>query len=286
MVKLVDSDMPGFLVGTGNQLYINRPKRIAVVANVDEGTVDCLEPRLKPLLMLSRTEHAFIDNIVRVVEETWDSEMNADAAWDDSVEYQGSDAWIRSQFQEYTLALLSTVVKIPGLQSNPDNRLEMGPDELNLDGCGDFNKSWVKTWMRTTNYQKWLMRCNFDSAQQKEYKLSAVAPRNMSSFLRSMGTGLKTAVMEKVQETNSLDLEMLGNNLFKQAQQVGEELFSNRPATQEEINTMLLDEVGDIGLARTRRIASLVQDGGAQLNCRDNRQWTPLMRAAFFNQVN
>ena len=149
--------MPGFVAGTGNQLYINRPKRIAVVTNVDEGTLEALEPRLKPLMMLSRTEHAFIDNVVRTVEENWTTEdMNTDSAWDDSVQYEGSDAWIRAQFQEYTLAMLSTVVAIPGL--TPDTRGEGSEEELNLETCGDFNKSWVRTWMRTTNYQKWLMR--------------------------------------------------------------------------------------------------------------------------------
>uniref|UniRef100_A0A6B2L1L5 UDENN domain-containing protein n=1 Tax=Arcella intermedia TaxID=1963864 RepID=A0A6B2L1L5_9EUKA len=120
---------PSFIIGSSNRLFVEGSLAADVI--VTEGTVKFNDPKLEKLFKLHQRDRMFIDRIISTVKT--EDELHE--------KFEGSDLWIRSLFNQYTLSLLSVVVK-----SNFESDLE--PLEV-------FNESWIEEWKKTKNYSVW-----------------------------------------------------------------------------------------------------------------------------------
>lgn len=122
---------------------------------------------------MSGADRKWIENLVTTITESWD---NADKSRPRTMSFVGSEDYIRAQFEEYILALLSSVKYDNFLQKNAtqDNVLpDIGPaphfpsslffvGELRLtyvvEGVPvrDFGAVWVEQWRYTSNYAIWM----------------------------------------------------------------------------------------------------------------------------------
>ncbi|GBM20418.1 Late secretory pathway protein AVL9 [Araneus ventricosus] len=103
-----------------------------LLAWVDDGKIEIIDPDLKKQLNLTTEDLRFADHIVRhVMEDRQDVFL-------DGTGWEGGDEWLRSQFKIYLLSLMRTS-EIEG------NGKELEP----------FNPSFVNAWKQTHNYKMW-----------------------------------------------------------------------------------------------------------------------------------
>lgn len=124
---LSDPSVNGFVIGTSNILFRQKRQLMDVFIDIEQTTIEAHDPELRRQISLSTEDLRFIDFILR----------NVQFPKEDA---EGSEQWIRKQFQGYMLALLRTAVLAP-------------------DGSKDiehFNSQFMNTWKQTDSYSSWL----------------------------------------------------------------------------------------------------------------------------------
>ncbi|KAJ8096846.1 transport protein Avl9-domain-containing protein [Lipomyces tetrasporus] len=162
-----------YLIGSTNSLLLSQKHKFAdIIVNVDDNTVEILDPNLEGPLHLTSYDRKWIDSIFHAVNETWPDE---DAGRFDSVSFDGSEDYIRWQFEEYLMALLASV-KYDGFLTKYGG--PPPPEALlpQIDGnpAVDFNLDFVEKWKSTNNYRI------FQQFTDEEL-FDVVEPRHLSS---------------------------------------------------------------------------------------------------------
>lgn len=100
---------------------------------------------LKSALGLSAADRRWIDFLTQTVNDTWD---DSDPSRPKTMGFLGSEEFIRLQFEEYLLALLSSIkyhlyLQTPNAKPMP-----------NIDGdpTSDYNTEWIHAWQQTSNF--------------------------------------------------------------------------------------------------------------------------------------
>lgn len=127
---LEDINVRGFVVGATNILFKQRKHLTDVVVEINDGRIVFHDFELKKQLNLTTTDLRFADFLVKIV-------TDGKSLFLDGTEWEGGDEWVRAQFKEYILALLSSVHK---------------GDEKCQD---DFNPCFIQAWKTTHNYRLW-----------------------------------------------------------------------------------------------------------------------------------
>lgn len=127
MDLLTDPSVVGYFIGTSNILFQQKKNLADVLIDVDTMQIDILDPDLRRHIQLTTEDLRFFDFILRHVQ------FPKEGA-------EGSDRWIREQFQGYVLALLKTTVHCVA-----------GSKEVDT-----FNGSFVNQFKRTNCYVDWL----------------------------------------------------------------------------------------------------------------------------------
>ncbi len=112
---LESKDTKSFLVGANNSIFLTQKSLdIDVIANVDTGNIDIINPDLAPLLSLTIPDKKFMHDLF-INSKKREDEMDTDSHAED-VEYegiyffkQGSDDYIRASFEHYFTSLLVSV---------------------------------------------------------------------------------------------------------------------------------------------------------------------------------
>ncbi|KAK9247868.1 transport protein Avl9-domain-containing protein [Lipomyces tetrasporus] len=164
-----------YLIGSTNSLLLSQKHKFAdIIVNVDDNTVEILNPNLEGPLHLTSYDRKWIDSIFHAVNETWPDEAE-DAGRFDSVSFDGSEDYIRWQFEEYLMALLASV-KYDGFLTKYGG--PPPPEALlpQIDGnpAVDFNLDFVEKWKSTNNYRI------FQQFTDEEL-FDVVEPRHLSS---------------------------------------------------------------------------------------------------------
>lgn len=139
MDLLTDSSVNGFIIGTSNILFRQKRQIMDVLIDVEQATIETQDQELRRQLSLTTEDLRFVDFIVK----------NVQIPKEDG---EGSEQWIRQQFQGYMLAILRAAV-------------------LAMDGTKEmdhFNAQFLNAWKRTNGYQSWLSTTkatNFDFEQ-------------------------------------------------------------------------------------------------------------------------
>jgi hypothetical protein len=92
-----------------------------------------------------------MDFLTQSVNDTWDE---ANPGRPKTMGYVGSEEFIRLQFEEYLLSLISSVKCHNYLIHNAHNPRAMLP-EVEGDPALDFGHDWIEAWSRSENYRIW-----------------------------------------------------------------------------------------------------------------------------------
>ncbi|KAH8304715.1 hypothetical protein KR044_005895 [Drosophila immigrans] len=133
MDLLSDPMVLSYIIGTSNVLFQQKRQLADVLVDIEAANLDAHDPELRRQLVLSTEDLRYMDYILKHVQTP-----KEDA--------EGSEYWIREQFQGYILALLRTAV---------------APDVKDND---HFNAQFMNAFKRTQCYQEW-----FDVRPEPEF---------------------------------------------------------------------------------------------------------------------
>ncbi|KAF1809447.1 hypothetical protein P152DRAFT_484557 [Eremomyces bilateralis CBS 781.70] len=147
---LADHGTTSYIVGSTNSLLLQQRDRYSdVLINLDENTIDISSPSLRSALALSTPDRRWVDFITQTVNDTWD---DANPGRPNTMGYAGSEEFIRLQFEEYLLALLSAVKYRLYTEKNKDDPKAL-LNEYEGDPAQEFSNEFIKGWMETDNYR-------------------------------------------------------------------------------------------------------------------------------------
>ncbi|KAK7748807.1 hypothetical protein SLS53_000831 [Cytospora paraplurivora] len=168
---LADHETKSYIVGSTNSLLLQQRDRYSdILINLDEDFINITSPSLKQAIQLSTPDRRWIDFITQTVYETWD---DADPSRPKTMGFMGSEEFIRLQFEDYIVAMLSSVKYHNFLIKHKDNPKMLLP-HVEGDPAVDFNLEWVEAWMKTENYRIW--NSNTDG-----HLFDIVEPRHISA---------------------------------------------------------------------------------------------------------
>jgi hypothetical protein len=149
---LADYGTKSYIVGSTNSVLLQQKDRYSdILINLDEVTINITSTSLRQALALSPADRRWIDWITQCVNETWDENNPSRTK---TMRYQGSEEFIRLQFEEYLVSLISSVKchnYITLNSANPRVRLP----QVDGDPATDFSLDWIEAWSRSENYRIW-----------------------------------------------------------------------------------------------------------------------------------
>ncbi|KAM0798149.1 transport protein Avl9-domain-containing protein [Usnea florida] len=141
---LADYGTKSYMVGSTNSLLLQQKDRYSdILVNLDESTINITSSSLRTALVLSAADRRWIDFLSATVHDTWDENNPSRPK---TMGYMGSEEFIRLQFEEYILALLSSVKYHLYLSRSPPLPTIEG------DPTGDFNPDFIHNWRQTSNF--------------------------------------------------------------------------------------------------------------------------------------
>lgn len=153
---LADDGTKSYVVGSTNSLLLQQKDRYSdILINLDEDSIVINSPSLRSALVLSAADRRWIDLLTQIVNDTWDEEHPSQPK---TLGFMGSEEFIRLQFEEYLLALLSSMKYHEELypcdvgESGHRGRTQL--QNLNIEGdpAIDFNTEFLAQWKTTSNY--------------------------------------------------------------------------------------------------------------------------------------
>jgi hypothetical protein len=147
---LADHDTKSYVVGSTNSLLLDQKDRYSdIFINLDENTISISNLSLNRALALTVPDRRWIDFLTQTVNDTWD-ETNPGRP--NTLGYAGSEEFIRLQFEEYLLALLSAVKYRLYVEKHKDDPKAL-LNEVEGDPANEFGADWVRAWMATENFR-------------------------------------------------------------------------------------------------------------------------------------
>ncbi|KAJ5167003.1 uncharacterized protein N7482_005784 [Penicillium canariense] len=154
---LADDGTKSYVVGSTNSLLLQQRDRYSdILINLDEDSISILSLPLRNALTLSVADRRWIDLLTQIVNDTWD---DAHPSRPKTLGFMGSEEFIRLQFEEYLLALLSCMKYHEELSSfssgdSAHNRSRAQLQNFNIEGdpALDFNLDFLTQWQKTPNY--------------------------------------------------------------------------------------------------------------------------------------
>jgi hypothetical protein len=149
---LADFGTKSYIVGSTNSLLLQQKDRYSdILINLDDNSINITSASLRTALALSASDRRWIDFITQEVNDTWD-EKNPGRP--NHMGYRGSEEFIRLQFEEYLLALISSV-KYHSYLVKHGNNPKLALPHVDGDPSTDFGVEWVEYWAKTENYRIW-----------------------------------------------------------------------------------------------------------------------------------
>ncbi|KAJ5682461.1 hypothetical protein N7462_005626 [Penicillium macrosclerotiorum] len=162
---LADDGTKSYVVGSTNSLLLQQKDRYSdILINVSDNEsfidnkrkgISISSLPLRNALALSVADRRWIDLLTQIVNDTWDDEHPSRPK---TLGFMGSEEFIRLQFEEYLLALLSCMKYHEELsqytagESVHRNRAQLQNFNIEGDPALDFNAEFLIQWQKTSNY--------------------------------------------------------------------------------------------------------------------------------------
>ncbi|AMD18973.1 HBR072Cp [Eremothecium sinecaudum] len=153
---LTSSKTKWYVIGTSNSLILEQKHKLAdVMVNLDQKTVELVstDKLLAQALQYTHHDRKWMDMIVNNVVGTWNEN---DLYTPSNFQFEGSEDFIRWQFEEYLTGLMSSVKLDKFISQNNGYYLIMKtipPAYLSDNPIVYFNNQWVQLWKKTRNFK-------------------------------------------------------------------------------------------------------------------------------------
>ncbi|KAF2722868.1 hypothetical protein K431DRAFT_35704 [Polychaeton citri CBS 116435] len=151
---LADYGTKSYIVGSTNSLLLQQKDRYAdLILHLDEKSLSIMSPSLRQALGLSTADRRWMDFLTQSVNDTWDE---SDPSRPKTHGYTGSEEFIRLQFEEYILALLSSTKyhKFLARQKPGEDPRALLAD-VEGDPSNEFGSYFIEAWQETENHKLW-----------------------------------------------------------------------------------------------------------------------------------
>lgn len=212
---LADFGTKSYIVGSTNSLLLQQKDRYSdILINLDELTINITSSSLRSALSLSVADRRWIDFITQSVNDTWDE---ANPGRPKTMGFVGSEEFIRLQFEEYLLSLVSSVkchnyIKLH--QNNPSVTLP----EVDGDPAYDFGSDWIEYWSRSESYRIW-------DAHTDSHIFDIVVPKHPCAGGLTIDD-VQRRMMEQVKEYHLDERFAVGKEALERNLQAGREKAS------------------------------------------------------------
>lgn len=157
LTDLTSSSTKWFMAGTSNTLLLEESKSLCdVLVNLDEVTVQLMDKKDKELhqaLQLTHSDKKWMDLIVQNVLRSWNED---DWSTPKNSQFEGSEDYIRWQFEDYLEGLVLTVKLLNFNRKHKNNVLLLKTAEditAAEQYANQYNFTWVREWQTTNNYR-------------------------------------------------------------------------------------------------------------------------------------
>ncbi|PVG01634.1 hypothetical protein CPB86DRAFT_773208 [Serendipita vermifera] len=135
------------LCGTTNSI-VTQQKDIDMLVNIETNQIEYRTPHVERMAALTAADRQWIDGLVRDVNETWNEN---DPQRPIGMQFKGSDDYLRTKFEEYIAAALSTVkLRAYKMKDNP-TILAPGDDT----SWEDYGELFLASFQATNAYEVW-----------------------------------------------------------------------------------------------------------------------------------
>ncbi|QLL31981.1 hypothetical protein HG536_0C01490 [Torulaspora globosa] len=142
-----------FVMGSSNSLLVEQKTELChLFVDVDACTLEIIDKSLHPILHLTSHDKRWIDSIHALVSQSWNQN---DLYTPKNSQFEGSEDFIRWQFEEYLTGMLSSAKLSEYLATYSDDSMAVQsiPEELvRSNPMQPFNSAWVSKWTQTKNY--------------------------------------------------------------------------------------------------------------------------------------
>jgi hypothetical protein len=150
---LTDLGTNSYVMGSTNSLLLQQKEKYCdILINLDENSVTIISLALRGALALSTADRRWIDFLTQTVNETWD---DADPSRPKTHGYAGSEEFIRLQFEEYLLAMLSATKYHAYVESHNDGDPKALLADVEGDPSAEFSGAYLDAWQSTENFKLW-----------------------------------------------------------------------------------------------------------------------------------
>jgi len=150
---LTEIGTKSYVIGSTNNLLLQQKDRYCdIIVNLEEDTVNILSPNFRNSLALSTADRRWIDFLAQAVNDTWD---DADPSRPRTHGYAGSEEFIRLQFEEYLLAMLSASKYHTYLGITREREPKTMLADVDGDPSAEFSLAYMEAWQATENYRVW-----------------------------------------------------------------------------------------------------------------------------------
>jgi hypothetical protein len=150
---LTDLGTNSYVMGSTNSLLLQQKEKYCdILVNLDENSVTIISLALRGALALSTADRRWIDFLTQTVNETWD---DADPTRPKTHGYAGSEEFIRLQFEEYLLAMLSATKYHAYVESHRDGDPKALLADVEGDPSAEFSMAYLDAWQSTENFRLW-----------------------------------------------------------------------------------------------------------------------------------
>jgi Transport protein Avl9 len=151
---LADFGTKSYVVGSTNALLLQQKDRYSdIIVNLDETAVICSSPSLRTALSLTAADRRWIDLIYNDVAADWDPENPSRPR---NLGFKGSEEYIRILFEQYIIALLSSVKFHLYFNSLPAHKRSLSAfPNYDTDPSLDFGEAWIDMWKKSYSFKIW-----------------------------------------------------------------------------------------------------------------------------------
>ncbi|KAF8228557.1 hypothetical protein L208DRAFT_1403694 [Tricholoma matsutake] len=139
-----------WLCGSTNSI-VTHQKEIDLLVNTETGAFEFRDPKLERSAGLTAADRKWMDHIVTDVNEGWNEEDPTQ-----SLQFKGSDDYLRVKFEEYVSAALASVrYRDFVAKGEASGVLITGGSGGDANSTEDFNPLWISEFKKTNAYEVW-----------------------------------------------------------------------------------------------------------------------------------
>ncbi|KAI0341521.1 hypothetical protein BDW22DRAFT_1359113 [Trametopsis cervina] len=143
-------DTKSWLCGSTNSI-VTQQKEVDLLINVETGMFEFRDPKLERSAGLTPADRKWMDDVVKDVNDSWEGDLTGTP----TIQFKGSDDYLRQKFDEYITGALSSVKYSSFLEKGQSNGVVISDGAGNPNAIQDFNMLWISEFKKTNAYEVW-----------------------------------------------------------------------------------------------------------------------------------